>query len=119
MADAGPGGGWSTDPSRRTHFAEERTLLAWWRTGIAAAAVALAVGGVLPKLSQVPRERALGLGVGYGILALVFILGGSLRDNASRRALDAGSFSKLPTWTVAVITIYTCALIILTVVALF
>ena len=103
----------------RVYFAAERTLLAWWRTGIAAAAVALAVGGVLPKLSQVPRERALALGVGYGILALVFILGGSLRDNASRRALEADSFSKLPIWTVTVITIYTSALIILTVIALF
>ena len=93
--------------------------MAWWRTGIASAAVALAVGGVLPKLSQVPRERALALGVGYGILALVFILGGSLRDNASRKALEAIFFSKLPIWAVTVITIYISTLIILTVIALF
>jgi putative membrane protein len=119
MADAASGGGTSTDPSRRTELAAERTLLAWWRTGIAAAAVALAVGGVLPKLSQVPRERALALGVGYGILALVFILGGSLRDNASRKALRAGSFSQLPIWTIIVITVYASVLVILTVVALF
>ncbi len=73
----------------------------------------------MPKLSQVPRERALALGVGYGILALVFILGGSLRDNASRKALEANSFSKLPIWAVTVITIYISTLIILTVIALF
>jgi uncharacterized membrane protein YidH (DUF202 family) len=35
-------------PSRRTYFAEERTILAWWRTGISSAAVALAVWGSSP-----------------------------------------------------------------------
>jgi len=32
--DAAPNGEYP-DASRRTHFARERTLLAWWRTGIA------------------------------------------------------------------------------------
>jgi uncharacterized membrane protein YidH (DUF202 family) len=94
----------SDDPSRRTQFAEERTLLAWWRTGIAAA-VALAVGGILPKLSQVPRERALALGAGYGILALAFVIGGSLRDEASHKDLEAGSFVRVSSRIVLAITI--------------
>jgi uncharacterized membrane protein YidH (DUF202 family) len=109
----------TSDPSRRTQFAEERTLLAWWRTGIAAAAVALAVGGILPKLSQVPRDRALALGAGYGILALIFVIGGSLRNEASHKALEAGSFVKLSSRIVLAITCYTVVLIILTVVAMF
>jgi uncharacterized membrane protein YidH (DUF202 family) len=32
------------DASRRTYLAEERTLLAWWRSGLAAFAVAVGVG---------------------------------------------------------------------------
>lgn len=35
----------------RTRLAGERTMLAWWRTGLASLAVALAVGRLLPELS--------------------------------------------------------------------
>jgi inner membrane protein YidH len=38
------------DVTRRTRLAAERTWLAWWRTGIAASAAALAVGGLVPQL---------------------------------------------------------------------
>ena len=108
-----------SEPLRRTQFAEERTLLAWWRTGIATAGVALAVGGILPKLSDVARDRAIALGAGYGVLALCFIVGGSLRDSLSRKALESGSFSRFPAWTVTLITVYISGLIIFTVLALF
>jgi uncharacterized membrane protein YidH (DUF202 family) len=104
----------SSDALRRTQFAEERTLLAWWRTGIATAEVALAVGGILPKLANVERYRALALGVAHGILALAFIVGGSLRDSVLRKALESGSFSKVPVCTGTLITVYTSALVIAT-----
>ena len=93
--------------------------MAWWRTGIVTAGVALAVGGILPKLSNVARDRAVALGVGYGVLALGFVIGGSLRSSDSRKALESGSFSRFPSWAVATITTYISALIIFTVVALF
>ncbi|MGH2744250.1 MAG: DUF202 domain-containing protein, partial [Thermoleophilaceae bacterium] len=37
------------DVTRRTLLAAERTWLAWWRSGIAAATAAVAVGGVVPE----------------------------------------------------------------------
>jgi len=107
------------DASRRTYFAEERTLLAWWRSGIAAAAVAIGVGAVIPKLSDGPRDRFVALGVGYGILALALIIGGTWRERQSRRALANNTFAELPGPVVAVVTVYLSVLVVLTVIALF
>lgn len=105
-------------PSRRTQFAEERTLLAWWRTGIATAAVALAVGGLLPHLGNLPRDRFIALAVGYGILSLFFVVGGAVRGHLSRKALASGSFSQLPVWVIAATATYMATLFTLTVIAL-
>jgi len=105
--------------SRRTYFAEERTLLAWWRTGIAAAAVALGVGGLVPHLSGLPRTRFLALGAGYGALALFFIIGGAIRAARSHRALAEESYAALPNNVIAAVATYVSALVILTIVALF
>ncbi len=116
---AEPDGGPYPPASRRTYFAEERTFLAWWRTGIAAAAVALAVGGLVPHLAGLPKDRFLALGAGYGALALFFVIGGTVRARRSQQALSHGDYAQ-PPWTVIVlVTAYTSALIILTVVALF
>jgi uncharacterized membrane protein YidH (DUF202 family) len=104
--------------SRRTHFAQERTLLAWWRTGIAAGAVALAVGGLLPRLGDLPRPRFLALAAGYGVLSLFFVIGGSVRGHLSRQALAHQGFSALSEWVIVVVTVYISALVVLTVIAL-
>ena len=45
------------DVTRRTRLAAERTWLAWWRSGIAAATAALAVGGLVPQLIEAPPGR--------------------------------------------------------------
>jgi len=105
-------------PSRRTRFAEERTLLAWWRTGIATAAVALAVGGLLPHLGNLPRDRFIALAVGYGLLSLFFVVGGAVRGHLSRKALASGSFSQLSVWVIVGAAIYMAVLFTLTVIAL-
>jgi len=104
--------------SRRTRFAEERTVLAWWRTGMAAAAVALAIGGLLPKLGDLPKDRFVALGIGYGILSLIFIIGGATREMASRRALEQNSHADLSQWLVIAVALYMSVLVILTVIAL-
>ncbi len=92
--------------------------MAWWRTGIASAAVALAVGALLPKLGTHPRGRFVALGVGYGILALIFVIGGTLREQASRKALATRGFAKLADRAVLAVTVYITVLIIFTVVAI-
>ena len=44
-----------TDEYRRTRLANERTFLAWWRTGLASYAVAIALGRFLPRSSRGQR----------------------------------------------------------------
>lgn len=62
---------------RRTSLAGERTLLAWWRTGLTSIAVALGVGRVLPELA--PRAAHwpyVVLGVGFALYGIgLFLLG--------------------------------------------
>jgi putative membrane protein len=105
--------------TRRTYFAEERTLLAWWRTGITTAAVAVGIGGIVPHVSGLPRERFVALGVGYGLLALVFIISGSIRGKRSHSALAQNSFAPLPRGVSTGVTVYAAVLIVLTMAALF
>ena len=112
-----PAGEWDP-PSRRTMFAEERTLLAWWRTGIASAAVALAVGGLIPRLGDLPKGRFLALACGYGLLSLFFVIGGTIRGHRVTRAMANNGFSRLAEWGVIAVAAYTSVLVILTVVAL-
>jgi uncharacterized membrane protein YidH (DUF202 family) len=65
---------------RRTSLAGERTLLAWWRTGFTAIAVALAVGRVLPELaSDSPRWPYVLIGVGFGLYGIALIAYGTRR----------------------------------------
>jgi hypothetical protein len=94
-------------------------MLAWWRTGIAAGAVALAVGGLLPHLGDLPRVRFLALACGYGALAITFFVGGAIRDRQSRHALEHNSFAGVPDWVANLLTLYMSILVLLTLIALF
>jgi uncharacterized membrane protein YidH (DUF202 family) len=71
------------DPDRRTSLAGERTLLAWWRTGFTAIAVALAVGRVLPELAKdSPRWPYVLVGIGFALYGIVLIAFGTRRIEA-------------------------------------
>ncbi len=68
------------DPDRRTSLAGERTLLAWWRTGFTAIAVALAVGRVLPDLAHhSTRWPYVVVGIGFALYGIVLITYGTRR----------------------------------------
>lgn len=87
------------DVTRRTRLAAERTWLAWWRTGIAAAAAALAVGGLVPQLVEGTQWPYVALGVGYALAAIAIFALGALRTRAVERAFAEGGYVSLaPAW---------------------
>ncbi len=92
------------DPSRRTWLAAERTWLAWWRTGIAAAALAVGVGRLLPGLSKGALWPLRALGLGYALLAIGVLLIGAVRQRRSAEALRRGGFEPVSTSTVGALT---------------
>ncbi len=84
------------DASRRTRLAAERTLLAWWRTGLTALAVGVGVGRIVPELSDA-REHwpYVALGVLFAVYGLVMIGLGSRRSVAVDRAIARGGYAEL------------------------
>jgi putative membrane protein len=80
------------DVTRRTHLAAERTWLAWWRSGIAAATAAVAVGGVVPDLVSGSRTPYVVLGAGYALLAAAVFAGAAVRRRQVDKALDRGEY---------------------------
>jgi inner membrane protein YidH len=89
------------DATRRTRLAAERTWLAWWRSGIASATAALAVGGLVPELVDDAGWPYVVLGTGYALVAVVLFVAATLRKRAVDRALDQGHFAPLPlAWAV-------------------
>jgi putative membrane protein len=68
----------------RTSLAGERTLLAWWRTGLTAIAVALGVGRLLPELANhVTRWPYALLGVGFALYGIAMFVLGTRRLSAN------------------------------------
>jgi len=95
----------TADASRRTSLAAERTWLAWWRTGIGATAVALAVGRILPDVSSGAHWSLRLLGIGYGILAVAVLLIGAARQNRMAAALRRGDYDEISSATVIWLTV--------------
>jgi putative membrane protein len=81
------------DATRRTRLANERTYLAWWRTGLTAIAVAVGVGRIAPDVSNATRWPYEVVGAGFGVLGIAFIWFGYARARAVEEALDRGSFA--------------------------
>jgi putative membrane protein len=107
------------DPTRRTFLAQERTVLAWWRTAFAAIGVALAVGRLVPEIAHLPKVPFLVLGAGWGVLAVGLVLFGLVRQRAGDRAIRSGGYVHVsPQWLV-VLTVYMVALMVGTIAVLF
>jgi putative membrane protein len=86
----------------RTRLANERTFLAWWRTGLASLTAGLAAAQVVPKLAgsklQWPYTV---LGVGLAVLGTLCLGYGHWRrivvDRAVERGEDAAPSSAVTT----------------------
>jgi len=83
------------DATRRTRLAAERTWLAWWRTGLATSAAAIAVGRLIPGLTHGDHWAFRLLGLGYAVLAIVLLLIGGVRQYQGSQALDRGEYHDL------------------------
>ena len=85
----------SRDVTRRTRLANERTYLAWWRSGLTALAVAFAVGKLGPGLVEGAGWPYQVVGIGYAALGLTVLLYGERRRRQVERELLAGRFPPL------------------------
>ena len=84
------------DFTRRTLLANERTYLAWWRTGITAVATALAAARLVPEIARVKHVWPYTvLGVGYALIGVVCFAYGHIRRIQVDRAVRQGNFADL------------------------
>jgi putative membrane protein len=95
----------ANDVTRRTHLANERTYLAWWRTGLASLAVAIGAGRVVPVLTKAPRWPYLILGAVFALMGIVCIGYSYVRHRQVEEALAKGEFSPPDDRVVAGLTI--------------
>ena len=95
-----------TDATRRTRLANERTYLAWWRTGLASLAVGIGTGKVVPLLGhnqvQWPYTVA---GAGFTALGVLCIVFGMVRQREVEHALARGDFAPPDNGMVLVLTV--------------
>ena len=103
------------DATRRTRLANERTYLAWWRSGLTALAVGVAAGKLVPELTEGSGSAFVALGAAYAVLGVVFILFAFVRNRAVERSLASGEFAPLDDRIAAALTALGVALGVATV----
>lgn len=89
------------DATRRTRLANERTFLAWWRTALGTEGLAVAVGKILPEVTDDAHWPYIVLGLVLALLGVVLALIGWWRHVAVDRALHGGEEAMTPPWLVA------------------
>jgi putative membrane protein len=82
----------TVDATRRTHLANERTYLAWWRSGLTAIALAIGVGRVIPEIVPGSTWPWAALGTAFGVLGILVVGFGIRRQAALDRALKRGDY---------------------------
>jgi putative membrane protein len=81
------------DATRRTRLANERTYLAWWRTGLTTFAVSLAAGKLVPELSAGAAWPFEVLGAAFAVVGLLFIGCACHRQRQVEIALARGEYA--------------------------
>jgi putative membrane protein len=113
-ADSDAPDGQVVDATRRTHLANERTFLAWLRTGLTAFAVAIGVGKLVPAYTGEGDTAYAVAGAGFAVLGIAVVGFGLARVLAVGEALRAGRYHPANTMALAAV----CAATILLGVAL-
>jgi putative membrane protein len=86
------------DATRRTRLANERTFLSWWRTALGAQGVAVAIGRILPEVSEGPHWPYVVLGTLLSLLGSALGAIGWWRYADVNRALTGGEEAVAPAW---------------------
>jgi putative membrane protein len=89
------------DATRRTRLANERTFLAWWRTALGTEGLAVAVGKILPEVTDDAHWPYIVLGMVLALLGVVLALTGWWRHQVVDHALQGGEEALTPPWLVA------------------
>ena len=81
------------DALRRTRLANERTYLAWWRTGLTTIAVSLAAGKLVPELSSGAAWPFEVIGIAFGLVGVFMIAYAYDRQKRVEDALERGDYA--------------------------
>ncbi len=97
------------DFSRRTLLANDRTYLAWWRTGLTTLTGALAAARVIPDLSDVRhRWPYTAIGSLFAALGIACMAYGEYRRRAVDRAVHEGSYADVSAAATMALTVLGC-----------
>src|SRR6201997_2271135 len=78
------------DATRRTRLANERTYLAWWRTGMTALAVGLGAGKLVPELSHGAAWPFELVGTAFGLVGIALMAYAYVRQKRVEEAVARG-----------------------------
>jgi putative membrane protein len=82
------------DYTRRTLLANERTYLAWWRTGLTSLTAALAAARVVPELANARHQWPYSLlGLALAAIGIVCVIYAERRRRAVDAAVRSGEFA--------------------------
>ena len=90
-----PGGGRfdeAGDATRRTRLANERTYLAWWRTGLTAFAVSIGSGKLVPALASGATWPYTAIGIGFAAIGVFCSAYAFWRYREVEDAISRGEF---------------------------
>jgi putative membrane protein len=81
------------DALRRTRLANERTYLAWWRTGLTAFAVGLGAGKLVPELSTGAAWPFEVIGTAFGVAGIALVGYAYVRQRQVEAAVARGGYA--------------------------
>ena len=91
------------DATRRTRLANERTYLAWWRTGLTAFAVSIGAGRLVPAVAGGPQALYSVVGVLFALIGILVILYGRKRGRDVDASISEGGYQPADERMLAVI----------------